>query len=180
MPEWGKSAEPIWFSPTGFPSRLAPRPSLPNQRPRALPSLRPSVPDHSFSPVAWPRSTPEAGSAVKIFDALERRETYGTSGPRILLWFDLLDPNAPGGAWPMGSEVAIAGTPTFQVRAAGSFEQKPGCPDSTSGVLSEERLASLCMNECYYPSEDRRPIVRIEVIRIRTQIGPDEAIAPLN
>ena len=114
-----------------------------------------------------------------IFDALERRETYGTSGPRILLWFDLLDPNAPGGRWPMGSEVAIQGAPTFRVRAAGSFEQKPGCPDTTTAALSRERLEALCRGECYHPSETRRPITRIEVVRIRTQLGADEASAPL-
>ena len=114
-----------------------------------------------------------------IFDALERRETYGTSGPRILLWFDLLDPNAPGGRWPMGSEVVIQGAPTFRVRAAGSFEQKPGCPDATTTPLSPERLEALCRGECYHPSETRRPITRIEVVRIRTQLGADEPMAPL-
>jgi hypothetical protein len=115
----------------------------------------------------------------EIFDALERRETYGTSGPRILLWFDLLDPNAPGGAWPMGSEVEISATPTFRIRAAGSFEQKPGCPASTTDVLTPERIASLCMGECYFPSDRRRPITRIEVVRIRTQLGANDEVMPL-
>lgn len=115
----------------------------------------------------------------EIFDAFERRETYGTSGPRILLWFDLLDPNAPGGRWPMGSEVEIAGAPTFRARAAGSFEQKPGCPASTTDVLTPDRVQALCMGECYFPSEDRRPIARIEVVRIRPQLSAAEAIAPL-
>lgn len=115
----------------------------------------------------------------EIFDALERRETYGTSGPRILLWFDLLDPNAPGGAWPMGSEVEIAGVPSFRVRAAGSFEQKPGCPSSTTDVLSPDRIDLLCLGECYFPSDRRRAITRIEVIRIRTQLDANENVAPL-
>ena len=116
---------------------------------------------------------------VEIFDALVRRETYGTSGPRILLWFDLLDPNAPNGKWPMGSEVEIAGAPTFRVRAAGSFEQKPGCPNTTSSALTAERVEELCLGECYFPSDTRRPITRIEVIRIRPQIDANEDVTPL-
>ena len=116
---------------------------------------------------------------VEIFEALERRETYGTSGPRILLWFDLLDPNATGGAWPMGSEVERSGIPTFRVRAAGSFEQKPGCPASTTDVLTPDRIASLCLGECYFPSDRRRVITRIEVVRIRTQLAAGDDITPL-
>lgn len=79
----------------------------------------------------------------------------------------------------MGSEVGIRGAPTFRVRAAGSFDQKPGCPDTTTSALTPERLAKVCRGECYHPSETRRPITRIEVVRIRTQLGANEAMAPL-
>jgi hypothetical protein len=115
-----------------------------------------------------------------IWNALMRRETYATSGPRILLWFDLLDPDAPeGGVWPMGSEVATSGEPMFRVRAVGSFEQQPGCPSETTDVLTADRLAFLCRGECENPSDRRRAIARIEVVRIRSQRDPDEPIGPL-
>ncbi|MAE94584.1 MAG: hypothetical protein CL910_07995 [Deltaproteobacteria bacterium] len=109
-----------------------------------------------------------------IFDSLEQRHAYATSGPRILLWFDL--ENGPEGEAPMGSEVRTRERPRFRVRALGSFEQKPGCPEHTERRLSPDRLRRLCLGECYHPSDRRIPIDRVEVVRIRPQVSGDEPI----
>jgi hypothetical protein len=119
-----------------------------------------------------------------IWDGLKRREVYGTSGTKILLWFDLLNPPTPQAvnpdrSAPMGSELAMLETPRFRVRAAGSLVQRPGCPDYAMYALGPDRIGALCANECDYPGEKRRRIDRIEVVRIRPQQAPGEPVAPL-
>ena len=111
-----------------------------------------------------------------IWQALEERRVYGTSGPRILLHFDLLGESE---SLPMGSETRMQRTPRFEVRAVGSFEEMPGCPDENAGALGPERLARLCRGECHNPGDVRRPITRIEIIRIRPQTRADEDIGSL-
>ena len=111
-----------------------------------------------------------------IWTALERRETYATSGPRILLWFDLLNPPASEGTVPMGGEVAMDAAPVFDVRAIGSLESKPGCADFATDALGAERLERLCGGDCYQPSDTRRVITRVEVVRIRPQREAGEAL----
>ena len=112
-----------------------------------------------------------------IWDALQRREVYATSGPKMLLWFDAIDPDS-GQRVAMGGELLASSSPRFQVRALGSLEQKPGCPDSAVLGLGADRLQQLCLGECDNPSDTRRPITRIEVIRVRSQRA-DEPLAQL-
>ena len=112
-----------------------------------------------------------------IWDAMQKRNVYGTSGDRILLWFDLK--NGPEGPLPMGSEIELEGVPKFEVRAAGSFEQKPGCPPDVVQALGEDRLQRICAGECYHPGDRRRRITRVEVVRIVRQQSDDEPVADL-
>jgi hypothetical protein len=112
-----------------------------------------------------------------IWAALKRKEVYATSGQRILLWFDLL--NAPAGEMPMGSETEMMANPKFRVRAVGSFKQKAGCPEHSLTALGTEGIARLCRGECYNPSDERHRITRIEVVRIRPQMAPDEPVDDL-
>ena len=112
-----------------------------------------------------------------IWEALRKREVYGTSGDRILLFFDRLNgPNAPA---TMGSEATMQENPRFRVKAAGAFVQLPGCPDFGEGGLPSADIARLCLGECYNPGDQRRQITRIEVVRIRPRKTPDEPLKNL-
>ena len=113
-----------------------------------------------------------------IWDALQRKEVYGTSGDRILLWFDLLDADA-GERLAMGSSLRSDAEPEFEVNALGAFEQKPGCPADSLRALSHDRLQRLCAGECYHPGDQRKRIERIEVVRIRPQNSEGEAVGDL-
>jgi len=113
---------------------------------------------------------------ASIWEAIKSRRVYGTSGPRILLYFDLIRERT---RHPMGSAVEMAKAPYFEVRAVGSFEQLPGCPEEKSGVLSAQQMQRLCRGECYNPGDTRRPISHIEIVRIRPQSHPGEAVDTL-
>jgi hypothetical protein len=111
-----------------------------------------------------------------IWEAFEKRNVYGTSGPRILLYFDLVTEDE---RYPMGSELEASENPVFHVRAVGSLEQKEGCPETTLQALGPERTQTLCAGECYQPSDTRRKITHIDVVRIRPQVHPGEDPADL-
>ena len=111
-----------------------------------------------------------------IWDALQRKEVYATSGRRTLLWFDLVDDTS---SLPMGSTTQRSANPRFRVRAMGSFAQQPGCPDHVVEALGEPRVDHVCHGECYHPGSERRPITRIEVVRIRPQVAADEPLEGL-
>ncbi len=112
-----------------------------------------------------------------IWQAMKQREVYGTSGHRILLWFNLLNGN--GSVLPMGSEITLSDNPRFKVTAKGSFKQLPGCPDYVVEALEKRRLQRMSQGECYHPSDERYRIERIEVVRIKPQAYAGEPVAPL-
>ena len=112
-----------------------------------------------------------------IWTALKNKNVYGTSGPRILLWFDLI--NSPEGKAPMGSEIIMSQNPRFVVRAAGSFKQDQGCSDESVDALSSDRLEYLCAGECYNPTNERHILNQIEIIKITPQSYAGESVKPL-
>lgn len=111
-----------------------------------------------------------------IWEALQQNQVYGTSGERILLWFDA---EQNGEAHHMGAQLRTDEPPRFTVKALGSFQQLPGCPEHSVAALGEERLDYMCGGECYNPSDTRNHIERIEIVRIRPQTDAKEDVGDL-
>ena len=120
----------------------------------------------------------ESRNREEIWGALNSREVYATSGERILLWFDLVN-HPDGSTVPMGAETEMSSSPKFQVKALGAQKQLPGCSPIDNENLSSEVLERLCRGECFNPSDERKNISRIEVIRIRPQVYEGEPINAL-
>ena len=69
--------------------------------------------------------------------------------------------------------------PRFKAKIIGSFKQLPGCPDYVINTLEAKHLRKMSQGECYYPSEERYGVERIEVIKIRPQMFAGEEVPPL-
>lgn len=108
-----------------------------------------------------------------IWHALQNRSVYATTGERMELWFDL----TAGSDAPvtMGGAAKVTTTPTFEVKANASLTQLAGCADWVPAEIAQ----GTCHTECYHPTSSRHQLDRIEVIRIRPQVSPDEDLADL-
>ena len=128
---------------------------------RSRPSGRPP----SSRPAASSRSTAEGRDRELDLAGASQRQARSTAraGPRILLWFDLLNPPGSRGLKaPMGSEVEMGERADLPGARGRLLRAASGLPGLRARVArARTRLAHLCKGECYNPSDDtRRPIAR--------------------
>ncbi len=164
------------FGPSAMTDGMRPQPAW-SKGSRVEPILAPRRADSFYFTgglVAVHTTSRDRGA---IFNALKSRHVYGTTGPRMQLWFDAVEED--GARHVMGSELSARGPLRFEVRASGAREQLPGCPETVWDRLGPERTQSLCLSECHHPGDQRHPITRIEVVRIRPQLDESEPIASL-
>lgn len=117
-----------------------------------------------------------AGNREALWEALKNREVYGTSGPRIALWFSA---SHLGHEVPMGQRLSSNTTPQFHFEAWGGPEELPGCSRADRQRWGDTVIDNICLNTCFNPGDRRIGIDRIEVIKITPQISADEKISGL-
>ncbi len=112
-----------------------------------------------------------------IWQAMKNKQVYGTSGHKILMWFNMMqtDKKVAG----MGDKVLINHNPEFTVTAIGSPKQNPGCPDFVNTGMDADKLEKMSLGECFNPTQERHQMDKLEIIRIRPQSYEDEEVSQL-
>ncbi|MEM7675060.1 MAG: DUF3604 domain-containing protein, partial [Myxococcota bacterium] len=128
----------------------------------------------------------EGASSLRgtIFRNLRDRYVFGTSGPRIELWFYMTNPpvDAPcvegdPGECPMGSllqNVSVNSIPRFRVHAKGAKQASTDCAGQPAPPQWEGGptafYADVCRGQCFHVTSDsdneRTRILYLEVIRV--------------
>ncbi len=112
-----------------------------------------------------------------IWQAMKDKQVYGTSGHRILMWFNMVDGDKKVAA--MGQKVLMNSTPKFKVTVIGSPKQNSGCPDFINAGMDADKLEKMSFGECFNPTQQRHHMDKIEIIRIRPQSFAGEDVADL-
>lgn len=90
----------------------------------------------------------------------------------LVIWIGL----GIGGSLPGGGSITPQSLPREAVAARHHLRRNAARglagPDSDTTQM-------LCLGECYHPGERRRPIDRVEVVRIRPQVDPEEPVGGL-
>ena len=108
-----------------------------------------------------------------VWNALERKEVYGDqrrSHPALVPPAERAGARAGGvGAVPMGGEVRMAARRASRCVPSARRSRSPAVRTSASRRSMRARIEALCLGECFNPSDERKLITRIEVVRIRPQ-----------
>ena len=116
-----------------------------------------------------------------LWQSLLDRHVYGTSGARIDLWLraEVHDAQDRGRVVQMGDITTSTKAPTFHLKARGALREDGTCRyddhPEIRAAMSKEDFRRICFCQCFSPQDERVPIARIEVVKIRQPLTRAEA-----
>jgi hypothetical protein len=132
-----------------------------------------------FNPGSLVAILSERRTGEDLFDNLEARRVYATSGPRIQVWLRAEVFPGQKRVIDMGEEAASRKNPVFHIKAQGAFYEDETCPyDDEPEImanLSRDEFLTVCYNQCYRVLDERVPIARIEAVKILLPMTREEA-----
>ena len=114
-----------------------------------------------------------------LWQNLEDRNVYSTSGARIEIWARAVVNPGQAAVIKMGSESKSTRNPTFYLKAQGALKEDDTCPydgePTIQAHFSREEFQRVCQSQCYRTLDARVPIARIEVVKVLQPLTPEEA-----
>jgi len=114
-----------------------------------------------------------------LWQSLEDRNVYSTSGARIEVWARAVIQPGEKAVVKMGAESASAKNPTFFLKAHGAFREDDTCPYDQEPLIQEhfsrDEFQRVCQSQCYRTKDQRVSIARIEVVKVLQPLTREEA-----